>query len=82
MQTPSASNYASPIARPEDVKPQVPTGFAADMVASGLEGPRIIRVAPNGEIFVANSKANEVRTYRLSSDSAKPEKEAIFAKGL
>jgi glucose/arabinose dehydrogenase len=82
MLTPSVSNFAEPAARPDGVKPQVPQGFSVDLVASGLEGPRILRVAPNGDVFVANSKANEVRVYRLAGNTAKLEKEAVFAKGL
>ena len=52
------------------------------MVASGIDNPRVIRVAPNGDLFVADSKANQIRVYRLADGSAKPTSEAIFATGL
>ncbi len=34
------------------------------------------------DLFVADSKANQVRVYRLGEGSAEPGEEAIFATGL
>jgi glucose/arabinose dehydrogenase len=50
---------------PAGAKPQVPPGFAVEMLASGLDGPRVIRVAPNGDLFVAESHSNTVRVLRM-----------------
>ncbi len=36
-------------------KPVVPSGFEISRFAEGLDGPRLIRAAPNGDIFVAES---------------------------
>jgi glucose/arabinose dehydrogenase len=80
MQEAWVGNFPKTGERPDDAKPKLPDGFSAELVVSGLENPRIIRVAPNGDIFVANSKANEVRVYRLNG--AKVEKEEIFAAEL
>ncbi|AZO10467.1 MULTISPECIES: sorbosone dehydrogenase family protein [unclassified Mesorhizobium] len=80
--TDSASNGGGLTDRPEGAKPIVPPGFSVELVASGIDSPRVVRVAPNGDLFVADSRANQVRVYRLAEGSAKPAAEAIFAKRL
>src|SRR5215471_8320317 len=49
----SAANISRVVPRPSGAAPQVPKGFKAELFAEGLSGPRTIRVAPNGDIFVA-----------------------------
>ena len=78
----SASSGADRVRMPKDAAPQLPKGFSAEMIASGIRNPRAVRVAPNGDLFVANSRANQIRVYRLAGDGAKPVKKGIFAKGL
>ncbi|WP_192255186.1 PQQ-dependent sugar dehydrogenase [Mesorhizobium silamurunense] len=78
----SASNSAGLADRPADAKPAVPAGFSVELIASGIDNPRVVRVAPNGDLFVADSEANRVRVYRLAEGSAKPAEKAVFAKGL
>ncbi len=38
-----------------DEKPIVPNGFEVNLFAPALAGPRIVRSAPNGDVFVAES---------------------------
>lgn len=57
-------------------------GFEVKLFARGLEVPRIIRTAPNGDIFVAESSAGRVRVLRPSADGASAEQMEIFATGL
>src|SRR5882757_6919333 len=80
--TKSASNGAGLAERPADAKPQLPEGFSAELIASGIDNPRVVRVSPNGDLFVADSEANQVRVYRLAKDSAKPAEDGIFAGNL
>ncbi|WP_181169835.1 sorbosone dehydrogenase family protein [Mesorhizobium sp. B2-3-13] len=80
--TKSASNGAGLTERPQGAKPQLPPGFSAELVASGIDNPRVVRVAPNGDLFVADSEANQVRVYRLTNGSAKAAERSIFAGGL
>src|SRR3981081_3649950 len=68
--------------RPGGAKPSLPAGFSVEMVASGLGGPRAIRVAPNGDVFVADSAANSVRVFRLPSGTPKPTQQGVFANEL
>ncbi|MGH7131815.1 MAG: PQQ-dependent sugar dehydrogenase [Phycisphaerales bacterium] len=76
------TNESKVVPMPAGALPQVPEGFTVELIASGLAQPRAIRIAPNGDIFVANSKANEVRVFRLSAGSAKPAASEVFSSGL
>ena len=49
---------------PASEKPVVPPGFEVSLFAEGLDEPRLIRAAPNGDIFVAESAAGRVRVLR------------------
>lgn len=78
----SASNSPSEVRRPKNAEPKLPAGFSAELIVSGVSNPRAVRVAPNGDIFVADSRADQVRLYRPGSPGAKLAEAAIYAKGL
>jgi glucose/arabinose dehydrogenase len=78
----STSNPVQIVKRSKHKKPIAPKGFSVDLIASGLAEPRVIRVAPNGDLFVADSEANTIRVYRVRSGSARPVKSDIYASGL
>lgn len=80
--TPSADNGPDVVARPANVWPQAPAGFKVELYATGLENPRLIRTAPNGDIFVAESDAGDIRVFRGITKNGKPEEMSIFASGL
>jgi len=82
MLTPSAANFAGIAPMPSGAKPLVPAGFSVEMIASGVKNPRVVRVAPNGDLFVADSKSNTVRTYRLTAGNAKPIASEVFTSDL
>jgi glucose/arabinose dehydrogenase len=67
---------------PAGARPQVPVGFSAELVTSDLRNTRAIRVAPNGDLFVASSMSNTVHVMRIPAGRAKPEKLTVFASGL
>jgi hypothetical protein len=50
-ETPSAGNFPTVVARPANATCRYPPGFTVKRFASGLINPRIVRVAPNGDIF-------------------------------
>lgn len=79
--TESVSNSADRVTAPEDAAPLLPEGFSAYRIASGLRGPRVVRVAPNGDLFVADSRANRLLVYRLDESGAVTE-QSVFASGL
>ena len=80
--TPSAGNGPKLVARPEGAWPQVPAGFEVGLYAAGLDEPRLIRTAPNGDFFVAESKIGDIRVFRGITSNGKPEQMQIFAAGL
>jgi glucose/arabinose dehydrogenase len=59
----AVANFVRVVQR-TDQKPIVPSGFAVNLFASGLTGPRMIRAAPNGDIFVAESRAGRISVLR------------------
>ena len=75
----SARNVVRTVQR-TDEKPIVPNGFEVNLFASGLSGPRIIRTAPNGDIFVAESEAGRIRVLRTNGGAAT--QASVFASGL
>lgn len=80
--THSSANFPHIVPRPAGAAPQVPPGFEIAEFASGLSGPRIIRVAPNGDIFVAETHAGRIRVLRAADGAARPSENVIFASGL
>ena len=79
--TASTANMSQHEARTDSEIPKAPPGFTVDLFASGLNTPRVIRVAPNGDIFVAETGAGRVRVFRPSGGPA-PAQSEIFADGL
>jgi glucose/arabinose dehydrogenase len=80
--THSADNGAKLVARPENVWPAAPAGFKVELYAAGLDNPRTLRTASNGDIFLAESDPGRIRVFRGITSDGKPEQSAIFASGL
>src|SRR5690606_24840148 len=79
-EAPGFENMASVVPAPEGAEPQLPEGFSAEVFAEGLSQPRVIRIAPNGDIFVSESEAGRVVVFDPEADApAEPE---VFAEGL
>jgi glucose/arabinose dehydrogenase len=79
--TRSASNGPSVIKPPAGAALQVPEGFRIALLAEGLDRPRLLRVAPNGDIFVAESRAGRIRVLRADA-AGKLVANEVFASGL
>ncbi|HEV7715766.1 MAG TPA: PQQ-dependent sugar dehydrogenase [Steroidobacteraceae bacterium] len=80
--TPSANNFPRFVEKPAGAAPKLPPGFKVDVFASGLGGPRAMRVAPNGDIFLTESNTGRVKVMRPSADGSKAETVETFAQGL
>ena len=80
--TQSSNNGAELVARPENVWPVAPAGFKVELYATGLENPRLLRTAPNGDIFLAESDPGRIRVFRGMTADGKPEQVQVFADGL
>ncbi len=79
--TDSARNDPVLVPRPIDAWPQVLPGFKVTQYVTGLVNCRLIRTAPNGDLFVAESQAGRVKVFR-GVRRGKAEKMGEFATGL
>jgi len=61
---------------------KVPPGFVVEEFANGLDQPRLVRVAPNGDIFISESRAGRLRVLRAADGATKPDRAEIFASNL
>ena len=74
--TRSNAAFSGAVQRPVGVTPHAPEGFAVTLFASGLREPRVLRTAPDGSVFLAESGAG--RILRFAADG----KRSTFATGL
>jgi glucose/arabinose dehydrogenase len=81
-ETQSAENSAKVVDRPANAWPVAPTGFKVEMYASGLDNPRWMRTAPNGDIFLAESEPGKILVFSGMTADGKAEKTETFASGL
>jgi glucose/arabinose dehydrogenase len=80
--TRSAANFAEVVAPPPGAHLRVPPGFQVEEFESGLDDPRLVRVAPNGDIFVAESEAGRILVIRATKGRGEPKQLQVFASGL
>src|SRR5690349_9268067 len=80
--TKGVDNGPNQVARPKDAWPQAPKGFKVDLYYTGLDQPRLIRTAPNGDLFVAISYQNKVMVFRGVGPDGKAKHVSTFAENL
>ena len=80
--TKSAGNGPKVVPAPADAKLSVPPGFTVKKFAEGLAGPRLLRTAPNGDIFIAETGHNRIRVIRTADGADAPTENQIFVDGL
>jgi mono/diheme cytochrome c family protein len=79
---PGLRRLAQVVPIPTDARPQVPDGFSAELVTSAPRKLRVIREAPNGDLFVADTMSSAVHVLRIPPGGAKPARHEVFASGL
>jgi glucose/arabinose dehydrogenase len=57
--TRSSVKFSKVIGWPQDITPKAPEGFSVNLFAGGLNNPRWIYVAPNGDILVAEARTGK-----------------------
>ncbi len=82
QQSESVDNGQDVVSRPANAWPQVPPGFKVELYADGIHSPRLIRTAPNGDYFVADSYRNQILVFRGTDASGKAQQKSVFATGL
>ena len=80
--TPSANNGPNVVKPPEGAMPDVPKGYTVSVWTRDVQNPRYLALAPNGDIFVAESRAGRVKVFRDTDGDGKPDASYIFAEGL
>ncbi|HEY3937975.1 MAG TPA: PQQ-dependent sugar dehydrogenase [Bryobacteraceae bacterium] len=80
--TPSASNGPTIVPRPQNAWPKTPAGFEVTRYATGLDNPRRMRRAPDGDLFVAEVETGKIEIFRGIDRAGHPQRTAVFANGL
>ena len=80
--TRSSGNGPQVVAAPADSAVFVPPGFTVKKFAQGLSNPRLVRTAPNGDLFIAETGRSRIRVMRTADGAGSPTVNQIFAEGL
>jgi glucose/arabinose dehydrogenase/cytochrome c2 len=80
--TSSTSNHPKLIDKPPGAHLSVPEGFKAEVFTNDVQGPRAMRLAPNGDIFLTEMNRGRVMVMRPSADGASAASIEVFAQGL
>ncbi len=78
-QTEAVSNDASVVKQPVGAQLRVPNGFTVEQYAADFRDPRYLLTAPNGDIFVSESRADRITVLRDSNGDGKPDVRETFA---
>jgi glucose/arabinose dehydrogenase len=82
MASPSTANRSKVVPKPADAALKTMPGFTVEALVTGMTGARVLRVAPNGDIFLALSRPEgKIMTIRAGADMSNPKAET-FATGL
>lgn len=80
--TGSSRNMPRVEPRPADAGLKTLPGFTVSLFASSLAGPRRMRMAPNGDIFITESNGGKLTVLRARPGADKVEQISVFAEGL
>jgi glucose/arabinose dehydrogenase len=80
--SPSATNFPKLVDRPANANLQVPEGFKVDVFTKDVDGARAMKLAPNGDIFLTETRGGFVKVLRPSADGATAASITTFAQGL
>lgn len=82
LATPTTANRSKIIPKPAGAKLKTMPGFTVEPFVTGMIGARVLRTAPNGDIFLALSRPEgKIMTIRAAADMSSPKVET-FATGL
>src|SRR6266404_9769721 len=80
--TKSAGNGPDNAEAPAGFLPTVPKGFHINIFAKDFKGPRLLTVAPNGDIFLAETGGNKIVILRDPKNTGGAQERIVFADGL
>ena len=74
------------VQRPDTDQPNVgltlPAGFRAEIYASGFKKPRLMALAPNGDLFVSDTMSGEVSVLLDRDKNSVLDNKQVYAAGL
>ena len=70
------------VSPPPTFQPRVPPGFNVSVFARGFEEPRWLAVAPDGDVFMADSAAGQVIVLADRQKTGRAESREVFASHL
>ncbi|MFC4453323.1 sorbosone dehydrogenase family protein [Deinococcus sonorensis] len=80
--SPSTTAQAPNVGAAPSFTIQAPEGFKVSVYADGFKAPRLLAVAPNGDIFLSDTGAGTVYVLPDRNKDGKPDSKAVFASGL
>jgi glucose/arabinose dehydrogenase len=80
--TKSAGNPPEDTTPPQGFLPTVPPGFRVNIFAAEFKEPRWLTVAPNGDIFLADSGAGKIFILRDPGHTGGAQQREVFATGV
>lgn len=80
--TKSAGNGPDKAKPPAGFLPTVPAGFRVNIFASNFKRPRWLTVAPNGDIFLADTGAGEIVVLRDPQNTGGAQEREVFVEGM
>jgi glucose/arabinose dehydrogenase len=80
--TKSAGNGPDKTKPPAGFLPTVPQGFRVNVFAANFKSPRLLTVAPNGDIFLADSGAGEIIVLRDPQNTGGAQQREVFVNGM
>ena len=78
----ASNNHPHLVPRTDSNWPIAPEGFKVTLFAKDLKNPRLLRTAPNGDIFLAESYAGEIKVFRGVDAEGKAQLKEVFVTGL
>ena len=78
----SVDNGPTLVPRPDNAWPIAPKGFKVELYATGLDNPRLIRTAPNGDLFLAESETGKIKVFRGEGPDGKAKQVSVFSADL
>jgi glucose/arabinose dehydrogenase len=80
--TKAVGNGPDRVKPPEGFLPTVPAGFQVNVYARGFKRPRWLTVAPNQDIFLADTGAGEIIVLRDPKNTGGAQEREVFVDGM
>ena len=76
-------NFSKVVPRPDGTTLNLPPGFSiSEFSTEKLDRPRWMALAPNGDVFVAESQAGRITILRDTNGDGRADQQFVFASGL